>query len=87
MLLVSNEVEWDDCENINQQPARGIVLRNSAAVLYYGKVLIVEGRVEVENDVNQEEEVNRVVGDDPADRIILFKGYSVRRYYARHNEQ
>jgi hypothetical protein len=61
-----NKVKRDDCDEVESKPATQVVNCDQISVLYHLKIIIVDGGVENDNDVDQKHRVDYIVNRNVA---------------------
>ena len=66
-----DEVEGDDGDQVDQKPTPQVVLHYETPVVDDLEVFVVHGRVEDDNDVDQEEPIDRIINGRPRDAEVV----------------
>lgn len=74
-------VEWEDAKQVEQEPGRQVLVSDDFAVTDNLHVVIVDCRVEDDDHVNEEQDVDDIVDPDP----VSWKAVSVDRELERSN--
>ena len=75
-----------DGQKIDEEPALNVLAANSSSAIDGDEVFIVGGGVEDDEDIQEEEDVDEAIDDEPVKAILFNEGDSVRGDDAGENE-